>query len=46
MTTAETTRHRLRDAEITRLAGEIVLLSPRPEAAKAQGYFELAHSAT
>ena len=40
MTAAETTKERWHEAEIYRLAGEIVLLSPAPDLVKAEGYFE------
>jgi len=40
MTAAETTKERWHEAEIYRLAGEIVLLSPAPDLVKAGGYFE------
>jgi predicted ATPase len=39
MTKAEATRERCTDAEIHRTAGEIALLSPEPDAAKAETYF-------
>jgi len=42
MTAAETTGERWCEAEIHRTAGEITLLSPQPDAAKAQAYFERA----
>ena len=42
MTAIETTKERLYEAEIYRVAGEIALLSPDPDAAKAEGYFERA----
>jgi predicted ATPase len=42
MTTVETTKEGLWEAEVHRIAGEIALLSPEPNAAKAQGYFERA----
>jgi DNA-binding winged helix-turn-helix (wHTH) protein/predicted ATPase len=37
---AETTKERWYEAEINRIAGEIALKSPEPDAAKAQDYFE------
>ena len=40
----ETTKERWCEAEINRIAGEITLTSPEPEAAKAQAYFERALS--
>jgi predicted ATPase len=42
MTTAETTKETWCEAEIHRTAGEIALMSPEPDAAKAQAYFERA----
>ena len=42
MTAAETTKERWYGAEIHRTAGEIALLSPDPDAAKAEAYFERA----
>jgi len=42
MTAAETTKERWHEADVHRLAGEIALLSPEPDAAKA--YFERALS--
>jgi class 3 adenylate cyclase/predicted ATPase len=42
MTTAETTHERLWQAEIHRMAGDIALLAPDPDAAKAEAYFERA----
>jgi len=42
MTTAETTKETWGEAEIHRTAGEIALMSPEPEAAKAQAHFERA----
>ena len=38
----EITKERLFEAEVNRLAGEIVLKSPEPDAAKAQAYFDRA----
>jgi predicted ATPase len=42
MTTMETNQERLWQAEIHRMAGEIALLAPEPDAAKAEAYFERA----
>jgi predicted ATPase len=42
MTTMETTKERWCKAEINRVAGEIALKSPEPDAAKAQNYFQRA----
>jgi len=42
MTAVETTKERWCEAEVNRIAGEIALLSPEPDAAKAQAYFERA----
>jgi class 3 adenylate cyclase/predicted ATPase len=42
MTAVETTREKWCEAEIHRTAGEIALMSPAPEAAKAQAHFERA----
>ncbi len=42
MAKAEATRERCTDAEIHRTAGEIALLSPEPDAAKAETYFSSA----
>ena len=42
MTAAETTKERWFEAEIQRIAGEIALMSPEPDAAKAESYFERA----
>jgi hypothetical protein len=39
MNTIETTQERLWQAEIHRMAGEIALLAPEPDAAKAEAYF-------
>ena len=44
MTAAETTKERWCEAEVNRVAGEIALLSPERDAAKAEGYFEPALS--
>ena len=40
MTVIETTKERWFEAEINRIAGEIALMSPEPDAAKAEAYFE------
>ncbi len=40
--TIETTKERLWEAELHRIAGEIALKSPEPDAAKAEAYFERA----
>ena len=42
MTTVETTNGRWLEAEVYRTGGEIALLSPNPDAAKAEAYFERA----
>jgi predicted ATPase len=42
ITAVETTKERWCEADIHRTAGEIALLSPEPDAAKAQEYFERA----
>ncbi len=42
MTAVETTKERWYLAEINRIAGEIALRSPKPDAAKAEAYFEQA----
>ena len=42
MSTIETTKERWFEAEVNRLAGEIALVSPEPDAAKAEAYFERA----
>ncbi len=42
MTAVETTKEKWCEAEIHRMAGEIALLSPEPDAAKAEAYFERA----
>ena len=42
MTVMETTKERWFEAEIHRIAGEIALMSPKPDAAKAEAYFERA----
>ena len=40
MTTVQTTKERWCEAEVNRIAGEIALLSPEPNAAKAEAHFE------
>ena len=42
LSTIETTKERWFEAEVHRVAGEIALMSPAPDAAKAQAYFERA----
>jgi predicted ATPase len=42
MTAVETTKEKWHEAEIHRIAGEIALMSPEPDAAKAEAYFEQA----
>ena len=42
LTAVETTKERWFEAELHRIAGEIALLSPEPDAAKAEAYFERA----
>ena len=42
MTAVETTKEKWCEAEIHRIAGEITLMSPEPNAAKAQAHFERA----
>ena len=42
MTAAETTKERWHEADIYRMAGEIELLSPQPDVAKTEAYFERA----
>ena len=44
MTAIETTKERLCEAEVNRIAGEIALMSPEPDAAKAEAYFDRALS--
>jgi hypothetical protein len=44
MSTGETTKETWSDAEIHRTAGEIALMSPEPDASKAETYFERALS--
>jgi predicted ATPase len=40
MKAVEVTKERMFEAEINRVAGEIALMSPEPNPAKAQEYFE------
>ena len=42
MTLVETTKQRLFEAEVNRMAGEIAVMSPQPDAGKAEAYFERA----
>ena len=42
MTAMETAKERWCEAEVNRIAGEIALMSPEPDAAKAEGHFERA----
>jgi predicted ATPase len=42
ITAVETAKEKLWETEIHRTAGEIALLSPKPDAAKAEAYFERA----
>ena len=42
MTAIETTKERWFEAETNRIAGEIALMTPKPDAAKAEAYFERA----
>ena len=42
MTAMETTKEKWCEAEVNRIAGEIALKSPEPDAAKAEAYFERA----
>jgi predicted ATPase len=42
MTTIETSKERWFEADIHRLAGHMALLSPRPDAGKAEAYFHRA----
>ncbi len=42
MTAVETTKQKLSEAEVYRTAGEIALMSPEPDAAKAEAHFERA----
>jgi predicted ATPase len=42
MTAVETTKEKWCEADVHRVAGEIALMSPEPDAAKAQAYFERA----
>ena len=40
MTAVATTKEKWFEAEVHRIAGDIALLSPEPDAAKAEAYFE------
>ena len=42
MTAVETTKQNWNEAEVHRIAGEIALMSPEPDMAKAEAYFERA----
>jgi predicted ATPase len=42
ITHIETTKERWWEVEVNRIAGEIALMSPEPDAAKAEAYFERA----
>ncbi len=42
MTAVETAKERWYEAEVSRIAGEIALLSPEPDVAKAEAYFDRA----
>jgi predicted ATPase len=42
ITAVETTKEKWYEAEVHRIAGEIALMSPKPDAAKAEAYFERA----
>ena len=42
MNAVETTKERMWEAEVNRMAGEIALKSPEPDAVKAEAYFERA----
>ena len=42
MTAVETTKEKWCEAEVNRVAGEIALKSPQPDAGKAEAYFERA----
>ena len=42
MTTVENTKETWFEADINRIAGDIALMSPHPDAAKAEAYFERA----
>jgi predicted ATPase len=44
ITHIETTKERWWEAEVNRIAGELALKSPQPDAAKAEAYFERALS--
>jgi class 3 adenylate cyclase/predicted ATPase len=46
MTAVETAKERWYEAEVSRIAGEIVLLSPEPDVAKAEAYFARALEVT
>jgi hypothetical protein len=46
MTAVETAKERWCEADVHRIAGEIVLLSPEPDAAKASVFQSRAHSRT
>ena len=42
MNAVETTKERMWEAEVNRMAGEIALKSPEPDAVKAEAYFKRA----
>jgi predicted ATPase len=42
ITMVETTKEKLAEVEVHRIAGEIALMSPKPDVAKAEAYFERA----
>jgi predicted ATPase len=42
MTAVETTKERWIEAEVHRVAGDIALMSPQPDSAKAEAYFKRA----
>ena len=44
ITAVETTKEKWFEAEVYRIAGEIALMVPEPDAAKAEGYFDRALS--
>ena len=44
ITAVETTKEKWFEAEVYRIAGEIALMAPEPDAAKAEGYFDRALS--
>jgi predicted ATPase len=46
MTAIETSKERLWEGEVHRTAGEIALMSPEPDAAKAEAYFDQALAVT